>query len=72
LFKPRRSKQWTTHILGESRSSGSRKSKPETKLEVTPFVQQKLPHGAILAADGARSTTHERYVCMKGCETSVN
>ena len=53
LFKARRSKQWTTHILGESRSSGSRGSKPETKLEVTPLVEQKVPHGAILAADGA-------------------
>lgn len=53
LFKARRSKQWTTHILGESRSSGLRGSKPETKLEVTPLVEQKVPHGAILAADGA-------------------
>ena len=53
LFKARRSKKWTTHVLGQSRSSGSRGSKPETKSEVTPLVQQKVPQGAILAADGA-------------------
>ena len=55
LFKTRKSKQWSTHPLPTSTSSGSRGSKPETKEEVTPLVTSKMPHGGLLAADGAKA-----------------
>lgn len=55
VFKTRKTKEWSTHSLGTSKSSGSRGSKPETKAEVTPLVTRKMPRGGLLAADGARA-----------------